>query len=312
MVHATLFHKGRHVTIADVYEAKTRCPICESTNNRKKVIDLQDSPHIYLLMCNKCYGISASHMPKKETLNYYYKSYYAEQKKEQINLVTFHNMKRFAKHLLKYINISDFSEERKIRILDYGGGDGTLSIMIAQDIIKRLEFLTVDILLIDYNKEINFKSDKIQFSYSDQLSDAHEKFDIVICSAVLEHITELHEVLNDLFKLVSEKGYFYARTPYITPFMKIIKNIDFTYPAHVHDLGPMFWNNIINTFSLKAKIILSRPSINETQLSRAFFRTLAAFIFKFPAYIETTIFKNRKSPIWKFVGGWEFILKMGN
>ena len=50
-------------------------------------------------------------------------------------------------------------------------------------------------------------------------------FDIIISSAILEHIPELDKVLRKLFNFVSSGGYFYVRVPYIMPFKKIFKNI---------------------------------------------------------------------------------------
>lgn len=103
---------------------------------------------------------------------------------------------------------------------------------------------------------------------------------------------------------------FCASVPYIMPFKKIFKNIPLLYPMHVHDLGPSFWNRIINRYKQDAIIIASKPPLAETEFKKHFIYTLLSYLFKFPAYIEIFIRNNSTDFIWNFVAGWEIVIRM--
>jgi len=163
--------------------------------------------------------------------------------------------------------------------------------------------------LVDYEQGPSTVPDGVTIKKTTDLADVDKPHDIFLASAVLEHISEPKPILQTIFPLLKPGGYFYARTPYILPIMKVIKRMDFSYPGHVHDMGPQFWNRLIETFSLEAEIIVSRPSIVETDFSNAFLRTLVAYLIKFPALVELTLNKTKKEPLWKYVGGWEIVLK---
>ena len=81
------------------------------------------------------------------------------------------------------------------------------------------------VVLIDYQKQQNFINKSMKFISKESLDQLDYTFDIIISSAILEHIPELDKVLRKLFNFVSSGGYFYARVPYIMPFKKIFKNI---------------------------------------------------------------------------------------
>ena len=82
-----------------------------------------------------------------------------------------------------------------------------------------------------------------------------QNFDIIIASAIVEHLPTPKTEITRLFELLNEHGLIYFRTPYVMPIIILLKrlgiNFDFTYPAHIHDLGQIFWDNILETFGLK-------------------------------------------------------------
>jgi hypothetical protein len=107
-------------------------------------------------------------------------------------------------------------------------------------------------------------------------------------------------------------GYFYARTPYVVPFARLIRTLDFTYPGHVHDLGSAFWNRVSKTFSLNARCVITGPSLVETTLASHPGRTVMAAVLKAPARFEELLSKRtRMDRWWNFVGGWEIMLQSG-
>ncbi len=78
--------------------------------------------------------------------------------------------------------------------------------------------------------------------------------------------------------------------------------MDFTYPAHLHDLGRGFWNGILGRLALDSqyRIRHSATSIVETVFSEAPVRTVAAHALKLPSHLF---------PSWPFVGGWEVVFE---
>lgn len=251
-------------------------------------------------------------MPRPEVLQGYYSGYFDSEETAGENdavCVTFQGIERFARHLIRAMPLPPGASP--VRILDYGGGDGSLALAIAKYLGDRV----VTITLVDYQKPRALPLPKnVQLVHVTHLSQAQEtyptqKFDIVLASAVAEHIPELNGVLKMLFGMIEPGGYFYARTPYMSNLIAFLPFVDFVYPAHVHDLGASFWNRITKTFHLNADIIVSRPSIVETEWQKNFIRTLVAHVLKLPAHIEGKIATRRIDRWWNLVGGWEVVLR---
>jgi 2-polyprenyl-3-methyl-5-hydroxy-6-metoxy-1,4-benzoquinol methylase len=132
---------------------------------------------------------------------------------------------------------------------------------------------------------------------------------IVIASASIEHVPQPYPVIQRLYSLLEPGGYFYARTPFVSPFMELLDIYDFGYPAHLHDLGPAFWNSFVPVFAHDASCTVSQPSIVETCFTKRPIRTIIAAAFKLPAHLEIRIRPGLKQPTWQFVGGWEAIFR---
>jgi 2-polyprenyl-3-methyl-5-hydroxy-6-metoxy-1,4-benzoquinol methylase len=303
-LQATLFHHSAHLPEQDLLALATFCPFCNSTE-RKPIAVLQQAPEVLLLYCNTCHAASASRMPKPEALENYYSHYY-DDKEEKITLDT---PDRMANHIIKYArpSISDLTG-RDVCLLDYGGGDGSISIKVAHKLLS-LGAGSVNITLVDYDRSTMVASDqRIQIYRPYDLAQiVNQSMDIVIASAIIEHIPEPREVLIKLFSTLKSKGVFYARTPYVTPFSRLAEIVnskfDFTYPAHVHDLGARFWNNAVNILPLDGEyqVLRSTPSIVETSFRQHFLRSFVAHVLKIPGYV----FKET----YGLVGGWEVFIQ---
>lgn len=301
-IHITNFHPSKNLDETQTYDASTKCPLCGDRRERKPVAEIQRFPLIYLLACDGCGGLSASRMPKAEVLVEYYAEYYSDRDNHH---VTFQNPKRFARHILKFIPPRFFENRHSVSICDFGGGDCALSIAIAHLLKPR----QINITLVDYDEGPSTIPEGVTIEKTRDLADVDNPHDVFLASAVLEHIPEAEPILKNIFSLLKPGGYFYARTPYILPIMKVIKKIDFSYPGHVHDMGPEFWNRLTETFSLEAEILVSQPSIVETEFSKAPCRTLVSYLMKFPAFVELAFNKTKKNLLWGYVGGWEVVLR---
>ena len=147
---------------------------------------------------------------------------------------------------------------------------------------------------------------RITIDKVNSLTDISSLYGFVIASAVIEHHPRPRILLRDLLQCIEKGGFFYARTPYIFPIMKLFKpvgvRVDFTYPAHIHDLGQGFWvSYFTEDQSGEFQILKSRPSIVQTTISKHFLNTVTAHLFKSPWYLF--------GKSYKYVGGWEIFVR---
>jgi 2-polyprenyl-3-methyl-5-hydroxy-6-metoxy-1,4-benzoquinol methylase len=245
-------------------------------------------------------------MPKEDVLAKYYSQYYADSDLK----TTTSNTKYFARHVAA--SMTGLARSNPIRILDYGGGDGSLSYAIASELVDKSSSRHVQIDLVDYEAPRVFGNDPISVRGYSNLGDVEGDYDLVLASAVLEHVPRVNGVIRKLVASTRPGAYFYARTPFMIPLARLIGKFDLTYPGHVHDMGSSFWNRFIQTFDLKAELVVSRPSLIETTFSEAPARTIAAFMMKLPSHLELAMRRSRpKDPVWTLVGGWEVVLRFG-
>jgi 2-polyprenyl-3-methyl-5-hydroxy-6-metoxy-1,4-benzoquinol methylase len=244
-------------------------------------------------------------MPTEQMLGKYYSGYYAG---SQLRTTTA-NAKHFARHVVG--EMPNLAASKTIRILDYGGGDGSLAHQIAIEILgKGGAGCRAEIDLVDYETPSTCNDGRITLRGHKDLNNLEGDYDLILASAVLEHVPNVNQIIRRLTALARPGAYFYARTPYMIPLARLIRNFDLTYPAHVHDMGSSFWNRFIETFGLEADLIVSRPSLIETTFRKAPARTLAAFIMKLPSHVELALRRPRPiDPIWNLVGGWEAVLR---
>src|SRR5262245_54014524 len=302
---ATLDHPAMHLDAAHLVAAAERCPVCRSQTPRRAIGLIQQEPPVYLLSCPNCLGSSASHMPKPEVLDAYYGADYFHGDGPRITLA---QVDRFVNKLLRVVSF-----ERKnstLRLLDFGGGDGTLGLAIARKLLDQAPERRVDFTLVDYQTPRAWHHDeRLTVSHERHLARLNGPFDVVLASAVLEHIPDLHAVLKQLFSMLAPLGWFYARTPYVAPLKRLLPQFDISYPGHVHDLGAPFWNRVPATFEQWLRLVVSRPSLIETHWLRQPARTVSAWLMKLPARLELAAFPSPRTPWWRLVGGWEVILQ---
>jgi hypothetical protein len=309
-MQSTIYHKGMRVATSDVYDATKVCPVCSSETPRTPVLRLQDDPTIDMLECSFCGASSASYMPTVEFLTRYYDQYYTGVSDKY----TFGDPARFAQHVLAPMagisDIGGISDASEMRILDFGGGDGSHAIALARELRGKVgRKLTIVIDLVDYASPNKSDDPAIVVKGYATLADVCGNYDIILASSVLEHIPDAYATIRRLFQLAKRGTYFYARTPFVLPIAKRIPGFNLTYPAHVHDMGSVFWNQSPRTFGVDAQILSSRPSIVESTLKRNPFRTLVAHALKTPAMIELAFMGRTRPPLWNFVGGWEIVVR---
>ena len=301
------YHEAMHLSESQLCAAAENCPICGGTA-RSKLLRIQDSPDIWLLRCRKCHVCSASRMPTAETLELYYSEFYSRSGSPggEEDKTTFDQPLRLV-HRIKS-GIKSSLEGRRADILDFGGGDGTVSFMLGKTLLKENACEEVRTVLVDMSGEVpRSDTSRIVVEKRDRLEDDGQQYDIVIASAILEHIPYPTEVLRDLLCSLRTGGVFYARTPYLVPLLRLLPlrllRRRLFYPAHVHDMGQRFWENILSELGLSAefRMLRSTPSVVEITFRNGFFRALASHLLKAPWYVL-----GRR---YGLVGGWEVIIQ---
>jgi SAM-dependent methyltransferase len=241
-------------------------------------------------------------MPTEEAIAACYAEYYST---EAVQKVTFDQPARFGSHLLRWIG--QYSLADTANVLDFGGGDGTLSLHLGKSLLGD-SHKSVRITVVDSSHATcESNNRRVVLKYCADLHCVQGVFDVVVASAVLEHIPAPAQLLRELLGLLRPGGVFYARTPYVLPFIRLFRMLgrkyDFTYPYHLHDLGQPFWDAILTVLKLDGEfhVVASQPAITESAFSKHFFRTLASVAFKAP----WRVFGNRYS----LVGGWEVFFR---
>ncbi len=267
---------------------------------------VQNQPEVTLVKCATCHAASVSRMPTPAALDLFYSTYYqTSNAQDQRGKFTFGDAKRMGTHLAQWLIPSH--AEAKVRILDFGGGDGTLAMLAAEHALSQSKITQAEIIVVDHNSAIPESANPAitRTSAVDLHALPREHFDLVIASAVMEHITAPRPILDELLAKVKVGGHFYARTPYVTPFMQLLEFFgqrwDLTFPAHVHDLGQSFWEGQFGQAGHYRHFVTlhSRPSIVEASFRTHFIKAIISLAFKLPWH-----FLGRR---WGFVGGWEIV-----
>jgi hypothetical protein len=303
MVQATGFHRGKRLGAADIDDAREMCPVCHSSRPRRPIFRVQRDPDIEMLECDACSAASASHMPKPDVMQTYYAQYYSGASLRH----TLDNPERFARHALRAM--PDLQGSTPLRILDFGGGDGSLAIAIAKLLRFRGESQPIMIDVVDYSEPRDPEDPRVSINAHRDLASVEGGHDLILASAIFEHIPEAHTAIRQVIGCAGKGAHMYARTPFVLPLARIVRTIDITYPGHVHDMGSVFWGRFIKTFGVKGKLISSRPSLVETTFTRAPARTFLAHTLKAPALLEQALLGRDRLPRWSLVGGWETVMR---
>ena len=290
--------KPRHLNDAELLPPDTACPLCMYDGIRRPILTLQDTPRVDLLAC-PCGCFSASRMPKPEVLRDYYASYYATIQ----NTVTFDGSDRFGVHLFGMLRAA---QKDTMRILDFGGGvDAGLSRSVARQFISNGTD-RVEIALVDGNASCHRDWGAITIDCYRDLHDAGEEFDIVVASAIIEHIPYPRCVLMALLTSLRMGGSIYFRTPALSSIIRLTSHfgagLDFTYPEHLHDMGQAFWEKALPSLGLNNEfsLVRSKPSIVQADCCSHPIRAAFAHMFKWPWYILRSHYT--------MVGGWEAVI----
>ena len=298
MIRSTCYHRGMHLEAEEIASRHACCPFCGEVRS-EALFPVQKNPSVMLLRCSNCTAVYADAVPSSELLDRYYAKYYSSEERS----VTCASPRKFARRIFRSIGAVTSGP---IRILDFGGGDGSIAYALAEMLLEE-NSSSVELHIVDYCEHpVSSADGRITVSRSAELNGACGKFDIVMASAVLEHLPFPGEAIRRLLSRVAPGGCFYARHPWIVPMMSAARRfgiaIDFTFPGHLSDFGGGFWLKFIDHAGMKDfTVSCSRPSPVESGFAEAPLRTLASFAMKTLWHLTFGA--------WTFVGGWEAVLK---
>lgn len=201
--------------------------------------------------CSFCGFVLFSPRPSKIDIEAKYKYLLGNSLDYKINHIQNKNIKITKLDFIRSKKIFDkclpFLQKRNLKVLDYGGGKGTNLLNFKKNGAK--------CYLIDFDKE-NIKGIKNLGSSINEL-ESNQKFDLIICSHVLEHISDLGEIISKLKMFLKEKGVIYAEVP-----LEIKAGISLEYDpvTHInfftnHSLANLFLNHGFNILNSKDEIL---------------------------------------------------------
>jgi 2-polyprenyl-3-methyl-5-hydroxy-6-metoxy-1,4-benzoquinol methylase len=266
------------------------------------ILSDRPSPDIKIYTCNNCYVGFFNPQPTEKFLKEFYTNYDLGDNRRKKT-----DPRRFASHLTKYLG--NLSPKETFRILDFGGGDGAVSQCIGQYLLSSGIAMKINISVVDYNTVTDRSENSIsQFSFETlDLIPLSDEFDLVIASAILEHLKNPRQIISSLLQKMNKQGIFYARTPYSFPFYKAFKKFGKTfgmpYPAHLFDMGSYFWSDLLKTLNLSDDFQMKK---SHTSLVHAQFRknpllTILSYLVKLPSYLV--------GKWYPFSGGWEVVIE---
>lgn len=289
-------HHDEHVPESELSSHLLLCPLCGNSSS-VYLFAVQHSPNVGLQRCTNCHGGFVNRVPSQAVLDAYYGNYYATKASEQ---VAADDPSVIGRRIASYLD-----RREALDVLDFGGGDGS----VGHDVVVRVAE-SGSVLVVDYGNSVLKESDSVavnKVATLDEVGDREGAFDLVIASAVLEHLQNPMPVLDRLIALLKPGGTLYVRTPDAAPVIvlaqKLRLSLEFGFPAHLFDLGQPFWSRI-QRWSVPAarlEVVASRPSPVETTLRQHPLRSLIATALKWP----WSVFGSS----WRLVGGWEWVAR---
>ncbi len=286
------------MTEPDLSPARLGCLNCGATSILR-VLKIQANPDIHWCFCRDCRCGFADRQPTSGFLNSYYAGYY-DGDIDRVHI----DPALLAARILKRCRLPG----NRIRILDFGGGDGSVACAVATRLRSRgLDH--AEISVVDHNGVPNPKTPKycdVTILRELDTLEVGQAFDLVIASAVLEHIPNPGETLDTLWGLMAQPGWFYARTPYVLPLAFGLRRFgiafDMNFPAHLFDLGAEFWANAGTRIGPRVGVSMhyAGPSPVESRWRELPLRTVVAHALKAPYWVL-----GKQYP---FVGGWEVFM----
>lgn len=188
------------------------CPSCNNSGVSNRISYLAQNSsfsNLSLLKCTSCGLLFADPMPSDSELSKYYGDYW----KGEVAIVSPSTRRYYLaqsisrlRYIQKYVSL-----DKNTKLLDVGAGPGLVIDALNKEKLK-LSYFAVE----PDNVQRNALSKKSQvLGVYKELNNIpkNEKFDLIILSHVLEHVTNPHSFLSDLTELLHPEGILFIEVP---------------------------------------------------------------------------------------------------
>ena len=235
-----------------MYETLSKCPLCEEENFQNKIICndyLVSNKSFVIVHCQNCSFEFTNPRPKKEFIESFYpsKSYISHNKKIANPIDILYKIAQFftLKKKLKLIN--KFSE--KGHVLDFGCGIGSFL-----KICKSGGWQTTGVEPNAKARNIAEKIAKSRIMPNVNHLESKTKFEIITLWHVLEHLTNLNELINEFRQKLTKNGKLIVAVPNHKSYDQIVYKehwAAYDVPRHLYHFDQFSMKAIMKKHQLK-------------------------------------------------------------
>lgn len=153
------------------------------------------------LLCRRCGFVIYSPRPTAEDMDRKYRFLTSLDADENQQCIAPEQESKRAARLWK--KMACYVRLKETRVLDFGGGDGRLVVPFAVH--------GCNCFVVDYSPQVVAQVTRLGATL-DELS-SEERFDIIVCSHVIEHVADPFTVLTRLYEQMTEGGVIYVEVP---------------------------------------------------------------------------------------------------
>ena len=283
------------------------CDLCGS----KSFLNLYDNIGDYetnikqkvdLLKCENCNLIQQNLIFNNEEISSFYKEDYTGRNYNFSYNLTYYLRKIYYSRFIKILS-NKLINKGAISVLDYGSGDGFLSLLLRQKGFK-------DITCCDFF-EPDFLNYDIDYIHPSNIKSLNKKFDVVFMINSIEHLSSFKRNFGDIVKNTSIGGFLIIETP---NFESLDSNLFKRYWGGLHQPRHTFlWSKEIlkvhlESFGLKINNFGSPQSAHWAISVQNFLSSKIPFLKlilkngRMPGYVFLVIFFTPLSIIQNFFG----------
>lgn len=298
-----MFHESIKVAVSaeDLGNRASSCPFCNGIKLVGTGTNVQTEPVVEYLECHNCFAYFTDRAPTASYLAKFYHNTIYEgtiSKSDALAIRLANSILGGPVHEVLTVTSS------RLHVMDFGGGSGSLGLAIKH----RLGRPDTRITLVDLYEPRGYSG--IDFLTPEELlSSRDSSFDLIVLSAVIEHLAQPGAVIADLYQRVRTGGFIYFRAPSLFPLGKLRPNL-LRWPEHLSDLPPRFWHELPRSLGWKVEIVKSCPSQTSDRFRDNFLAALLANFMKLPGYLEASMSELtdwRYRPKYQCAGGWDIV-----
>ncbi|MBN1824449.1 MAG: class I SAM-dependent methyltransferase [Endomicrobiales bacterium] len=245
---------------------KRNCPICGGDekellyrqNFGSKAIALMEGYDV--AACDRCGFVFADNIPSQEEFN----KYYEEMSKYEFNYSDGVVSKEYVAHFQKIVDfIRPFLKDKNANILDMGCSTGCLLSLFKKEGYGNLLGVDPSPSCAKTVKEVYGIE-----AVADNIAnfDKGERYDLIVLSAVLEHLVDFSEAMLKIKSLLKENGLLFIEVPDASRFNSYIYTAFQQFSIeHINYFSEYSVKNLLSSYSLETvKVQESENRINQT------------------------------------------------